>query len=192
MSDVGAISRRDKEGLRGRGKIVWSACPECGAERWVPLKTPAVLCRSCGGKRAINRPELRNASHSSDCTCHRCKATRGELTKEANPWWKGGKRVHKSGYIYILIDEDDPMRCMAGREAIVFEHRLVMARHIGRPLTDNETVHHRNGNKTDNRIENLELWIGNHSNGIRLDDYHCPGCQCHKENTSHVNDDYSI
>jgi hypothetical protein len=57
---------------------------------------------------------------------------------------------------------------MADKQGRVTEHRLVMERHIGRQLLTEETVHHINGVRDDNRIENLELWSSSHPAGQRV------------------------
>lgn len=71
--------------------------------------------------------------------------------------WKGGKKFNRSGYVLVLA-KGHPM---AERNGYMMEHRLVMSTHLGRTLSKDEDVHHINGNKTDNRIENLE--VINHS-----------------------------
>ena len=67
----------------------------------------------------------------------------------------------------------------------VVEHRIAMELHLDRFLEPHEKVHHKNGNRADNRPENLELWKnGHHITGVRSADYHCPGCRCHEHATS--------
>lgn len=83
-------------------------------------------------------------------------------------FWKGGRIVTGEGYVAVLISADHPFASMRTRMGYVLEHRLVMASALARPLRPNETVHHVNGDHTDNRAENLQIRHGRHGNGIAL------------------------
>lgn len=76
-----------------------------------------------------------------------------------NPHYHGGRYISPSGYVMILIPGP-------GRSEYIPEHRLVMEQHLGRPLTNDEIVHHKNRIKTDNRIENLELMANSKHSSI--------------------------
>lgn len=86
------------------------------------------------------------------------------------------------GYARVIVDESDPyfmmgsLRRGANSGRTVLEHRLVLARKLGRALLAHETVHHRNGNRLDNRPGNLELRVGRHGKGAT--EAHCLTCRC--------------
>lgn len=92
--------------------------------------------------------------------------------------WRGGRVVDANGYARVLIANDED-RALAGRTisgGYALEHRLVMARALGRSLTRRESVHHINGDRTDNRLENLQLRQGQHGHGVVMT---CLDCGSH-------------
>ena len=87
---------------------------------------------------------------------HRSRNQRGQF----NANWTGAGWVHHTGYQYITNADGEQ----------ITEHRDVMQRKLGRKLFAHETVHHRNGDRLDNRIENLELWSTANPKGQRVED----------------------
>lgn len=106
---------------------------------------------------------------------------RAEQAEKRRQTIQTGKTYDTNGYVISKVGDDHPLRCMAGKSGWTKQHRLVMAEHIGRPLRRNENVHHINGIRDDNRIENLELWNKSQPSGIRNTDTHCLTCTCGKE-----------
>lgn len=88
-----------------------------------------------------------------------------QLRAEGHGGWKGGVVKTGGGYIAVIIPKDWAWPEMTGTSGYILQHRYVMALHLGRPLLKTETVHHINGDKTDNRIENLQLRKGKHGRG---------------------------
>lgn len=95
-----------------------------------------------------------------------CKTRDAKASGDKHGMWKGGLVKTQQGYTMELVPTDHPMASMRTNTGYVLQHRLVMANSLGRPLTRGESVHHINGDKTDNRLENLQLRQGNHGKGI--------------------------
>lgn len=122
-------------------------------------------CRcDCGVERVVRGSSLRNGlTRSCGCLSDEVKRQRRGVK---GPGWKGGKTHSSTGYVLVQM----PSHPAATKSGYVAEHRLVMENKIGRFLTKYETVHHINGNRTDNRENNLELWASRQPKGQRVSD----------------------
>jgi hypothetical protein len=139
-SATGTIVTAQTIGRKGSGKYMWHGCVGCGVERWAELNGGEVRsprCHSCAAKLIQRKGEQ----------------PRGEKAHR----WRGGRVVDKGGYVLILHQPEDFFYPMANNFGYIREHRLVMAKYLGRCLHRWEIVHHKNNIKDDNRIENLQL-----------------------------------
>ena len=81
------------------------------------------------------------------------------------PDGRGYRGVNNKGYVVLKFGTGKSHETIT-----ILEHWLVMEEHLGRALYDWEYVHHRNGDRTDNRLENLELWATWQPRGQRVSD----------------------
>ena len=109
-------------------------------------------CRTCGVK--FTPKETRTDRIVGVYCSQRCLGRR-DKTGSKNPKWRGGRETRKDGRS-IVYAPGHPNATLRGGKSIL-EYRLIMSSHLGRPLLPTEIVHHKNGNPSDNRIENLEV-----------------------------------
>lgn len=128
MPVIGEVKSARELGYKGNGRRVWSACELCKDERWVMRNT--------------------DGSPQNKLCVHCFLKTR---SRENNHNWKGGRFKTVDGYWRVLAKEHPN----ADHNGYILEHRLVTEKQLGRYLTKREDVHHLNGIKTDNRLENL-------------------------------------
>ena len=103
-------------------------------------------CAGCSGPMS-----RKNKTYCS----YKCHGKSRDRSGVNNPKWRGG-RVHLHGGRYGIYMPGHPMANVCGG-VYVLEYRLIAAKKIGRLLRNDEVVHHKNGDPTDNRPENLEV-----------------------------------
>ena len=143
---------------------------EAWAGRRSKVLTIQRCCLTCKENERVRVTTVREAikigTLSGECRpCVAKKKGRAQPTGSTAYNWKGGRRLSAECYVMVRCPKHP-----AAQNGYVQEHRLVMEQFIKRCLLKGETVHHKNGDRADNAIENLELFSCNHGNGQRYDD----------------------
>lgn len=156
-------------GLDDNGRIckgckeykLWSEFPSHNT-RGEPGK--AARCKPCMSVYRESRkppcPDCGKPISSRSKRCFEC------AMKAAVRYQPGDRKIDDSGYVRVFM----PDHPSVSGNGWLFEHRMVMSDHLGRPLRKGENVHHKNGIKDDNDIDNLELWFSPQPSGQRVID----------------------
>lgn len=138
----------------------WKRLGHVQADRPLGRRTEAV-CVVEGCERSIYARRL--------CSPHYRRQMNGGTTRSEVPVRRPPENRHiNHGYAIVTVPVE--MRHLTFGDSQAFEHRYVMAQELGRPLWPDESVHHRNGDRLDNRPTNLELWSRWQPSGQRIQD----------------------
>jgi hypothetical protein len=136
------------------GRLLIKESVKCG--RVIKWKC---LC-DCGKETLVITNSLLH-SKTKSCGCYNSEVARDRNTGDKGNFWKGGKgTVSSRGYIVIKHGDN--------RGKLL--HRVIYEEHYGVKLTSKQNLHHINGDRLDNRIENLELWDCSQPYGQRVED----------------------
>ena len=140
------------------GRIgIWKSCiRKRDKERAIRLKN--TKCKYCDRPVKVLKTGL--------CVPHQARLLKGDLQLDKPIRSPGSTFINPNGY-RVLYKPDHPNAYSGGS---ILEHTFVMSEYLGRPLLPGENVHHKNGDRADNRLENLELWSRAQPPGQRVED----------------------
>ena len=136
--------------------------PQCYADH-VKSARDVKQCLECGSSFSVSK------AFSSQKFCSRRCADVSKPNETKGFVFR--RHIDSHGYARINVPKAErELYGIRSASSRFLEHRILMMRHLGRRLEDHEDVHHINGIRDDNRIENLELWSRSQPNGQRVED----------------------